>query len=105
MEKLQQAVAEIPSIIGKGIILGSKNYWQQIEYLYTGLNEIKPSMIEEATKNARQAAEKFARDSDSKVGKIKSASQGLFSIQNRDVNTGNIKKARVVNTVVFYLED
>lgn len=105
LEKLQEAVAAIASIIGKGIILGSKNYWQQIEYLYTGLNEIKPSMIEEATKNARQAAEKFARDSDSKVGKIKSASQGLFSIQDRDINTGHVKKVRVVNTIMFYLED
>lgn len=105
LEKLQNAVADIQTIISKGIILGSKNYWQQIEYLFTGLNDIKPDMIEEATKNAREAAEKFARDSDSEVGKIKSASQGLFSIQNRDVNTGNIKKVRVVNTVVFYLED
>ena len=105
IDKLHKAVAGIPSIIGKGIILGSKNYWQQVEYLYTKLNEIKPDMIEEATRNAREAAEKFARDSDSKVGKIKSANQGLFSIQNRDINTGHIKKVRVVNTVVFYLED
>lgn len=105
LAKLQDAVADISSIIGQGIILGSKNYWQQIEYLYTGLNDIKPDMIEEATKNAREAAEKFARDSGSKVGKIKSASQGLFTIQDRDVNTGHIKKVRVVNTVVFYLED
>jgi hypothetical protein len=103
--KLQEAVEDISSIIGQGIILGSKNYWQQIEYLYTDLNSIKPDMIEEATHNAREAAEKFARDSGSKVGKIKSASQGLFTIQDRDVNTGHIKKVRVVNTVVFYLED
>ena len=105
IDKLHEAVAKIPSIIGKGIILGSKNYWQQIEYMYTKLNDIKPDMIEEATRNAREAAEKFARDSDSKVGKIKSANQGLFSIENRDINTGHIKNVRVVTTVVFYLED
>ena len=105
IEKLHKTLAQVTSIISKGIILGSKNYWQQVEYMYTRLNDIKPEMIEEATKNARAAAEKFARDSESKVGKIKSANQGLFSIQNRDINTGHIKKVRVVNTVVFYLED
>jgi hypothetical protein len=105
IDKLHNSLGQITSIVSKGIILGSKNYWQQVEYLYTKLNEIKPGMIEEATRNARKAAEKFARDSDSKVGKIKSASQGLFSIQNRDINTGHIKKVRVVSTVVFYLED
>jgi hypothetical protein len=105
IDKLHRALDRVPSLIGQGIILGSKNYWQQVEYLYTKLNEIKPPMIEEATKNAREAAEKFARDSDAKVGKIKSATQGLFSISNRDINTGHIKKVRVVSTVVFYLED
>ena len=105
IEKLHKTFEKAPSLISKGIIIGSKNYWQQIEYLYTKLNDIKPAMIEEATLNAREAAEKFARDSQSKVGKIKSASQGLFTIENRDVNTGHIKKVRVVNTVVFYLED
>jgi len=105
IEKLHNTLGQISTIIGEGIILGSKNYWQQVEYIYTKLNEIKPDMIEEATKNAREAAEKFARDSESKVGKIKSANQGLFSIQNRDINTGHIKKVRVVNSVVFYLED
>ncbi|HSG68354.1 MAG TPA: SIMPL domain-containing protein [Bacteroidales bacterium] len=105
IKKLHETLEQIPSLISKGIIMGSKNYWQQIEYLYTRLNDIKPAMIEEATKNAREAAEKFARDSESKVGKIKSASQGLFSIENRDINTGHIKKVRVVNSVVFYLED
>lgn len=103
--KLEDTEGKIGDIIGKGIIIGSKNYWQQIEYLYTKLNEIKPDMIEEATINAREAAEKFARDSGSKVGKIKTATQGLFSIENRDINTSHIKKVRVVTTVEFYLED
>jgi hypothetical protein len=105
IDKLHKTLDMIPSIVSKGIILGSKNYWNQIEYMYTKLNEIKPDMIEEATKNAREAAEKFARDSDSDVGKIKTASQGLFTIVNRDISTGHIKKVRVVNTIKFYLRD
>lgn len=62
-------------------------------------------MIEEATKNARQAAEKFAKDSDSKLGKIRHANQGQFSISDRDANTPYIKKVRVVTTIDYSLED
>ena len=60
---------------------------------------------EEATKNARATAEKFASDSDSKLGKIKNANQGQFSIVDRDSNTPDIKRVRVVTTVDYYLED
>jgi hypothetical protein len=103
--KLHRALGNSSSLIGEGIVLESKNQWQGIEYLYTELNEIKPGMIEEATKNAREAAQKFAQDAGSKVGKIKSASQGLFTISDRDINTGYIKNVRIVTTVDFYLED
>ena len=72
---------------------------------YEGLNEIKPQMIEEATKNAREVAEKFAKDSDSKIGKIKSANQGTFSIEARDSNTPYIKRVRVVTSVTYYLNN
>jgi hypothetical protein len=62
-------------------------------------------MIEEATKNAREVAIKFAEDSQSELGKIKRASQGLFSIEPRDNSTPHIKKVRVVSTVEYYLSD
>ena len=62
-------------------------------------------MIEEATRNAREAAQKFATDSDSKLGKIKSARQGQFEITDRDANTPYIKKVRVVTGLDYYLED
>ena len=60
-------------------------------------------MIEEATKNARAAAEQFANDSDSRLGKIRSANQGQFSIENRDSNTPYIKKIRVVTSITYEL--
>ena len=62
-------------------------------------------MIAEATKAAREAADKFAADSHSRLGKIKNATQGQFSIENRDPYTPYLKKVRVVSTIVFYLED
>jgi hypothetical protein len=105
ISKLHTARGNISSLIGEGIVLESKNQWQGVEYLFTRLNEIKPAMIEEATKNAREAAQKFAQDAGSKVGKIKSASQGLFTITDRDINTGYIKNVRIVTTIDFYLED
>ncbi len=76
-----------------------------IDYEYTALNEIKPDMIAEATKNAREAAAQFAEDSGSKVGKMKTASQGQFSIESQSSSTPFIKKVRVVSTIVYYLED
>ena len=62
-------------------------------------------MIAQATQAARQAGEKFAKDSDSNLGKIKSATQGQFSIEDRDSNTPYIKNVRVVSYIEFYLED
>ncbi|MCK4826339.1 SIMPL domain-containing protein [bacterium] len=105
INKLQKALSESLELMSKGILLGSKNTWRPIEYIYTGLNELKPSMIEEATKNAREVAEKFARDSDSQVGEIRIARQGLFTINDRDANTPQIKIVRVVSTISFQLED
>ena len=75
-----------------------------INYEYTALNDIKPTMIAEATKNARDAAARFAEDSGSKVGKMKTASQGQFSIEDQSA-TPFLKKVRVVTTIVYYLED
>ena len=105
IEKLQSALTSSLELISKGILINSKNSWQPIQYSFSGLNQIKPSMIEEATRNAREVAEKFAKDSNSKVGKIKNAQQGQFSISDLDQNTGYVKVVRVVSTIDYYLED
>jgi len=92
--------------LGKqGIAITGEDYQSKTVFLYTKLNEIKPAMIEEATQNARAVAEKFAQDSKSRLGKIRSASQGQFSIDDRDSNTPYIKKVRVVSTLEYYLSD
>ena len=92
------------SELGKqGIVFSGGNYQSTTEYLFTRLNEAKPGMIEEATRKAREVAEKFASDSKSTLGKIRKASQGQFSINARDKNNPHIKKVRVVSTVEYYL--
>ena len=81
-------------------------------YIFNGLNEIKISMIEQATKNATAAGQQFAKDADARLGKIKNASQGVFSIESRDPTDSwssnerqSInKKVRVVATITFYLK-
>lgn len=88
---------------GIAVVAGDYNY--QTTYEYTDLNGIKPEMIAEATRNAREAADKFAEDSQSELGKIKTASQGQFSISDRDQYTPNIKTVRVVTSITYYLED
>lgn len=103
MVKLQTEQAKLYE---KGIPVGMGENWSYpTVYSFTGLNDIKPAMIEEATINARQAAEKFAKDSNSKLGKIKNATQGQFSVSDRDSNTPYIKNVRVVTNVVYYLKD
>ncbi|MBR5274819.1 MAG: SIMPL domain-containing protein, partial [Bacteroidales bacterium] len=62
-------------LLKKGIVTDGNSWENPVEFKYEGLNEIKPTMIEEATMNAREAAEKFAKDSDSRLGKIKTANQ------------------------------
>ena len=105
VDKLKKSLTESLTLMSKGVILGSKNTWRPIEYIFTGLNELKPVMIEEATKNAREVAQKFAMDSNSRVGQIRIARQGLFTINDRDQNTPEIKIVRVVSTIDFQLEN
>ena len=102
---VKAAMEEANRLVGQGIVLTPESWQSPTEFLYTGLNSIKPEMIEEATKNARQAAQKFAEDSGSRVGKIRQAQQGYFSISNRDRNSPDMKKIRVVTTVQYYLVD
>ena len=93
-------------LLKKGIVAGGGNQWENpVEFRYEGLNVIKPAMIEEATRNARETANKFAKDSGSRLGKIKTANQGTFTIEDRDSNTPYIKKVRVVTSVTYYLKN
>lgn len=104
VDKVRQLMPRMGELMKEGIAISPNEYGNSVQYQFTSLNKIKPKMIEDATRNAREAAEKFAKDSDSKLGKIKTAQQGLFSIEDRDSYTPYIKKVRVVTTVDFFLE-
>ncbi|RLA20649.1 MAG: hypothetical protein DRQ62_10315 [Gammaproteobacteria bacterium] len=105
IKRVREMMNSLSELGRSGIAFTGNNYQSQTKYIFTRLNEVKPEMIEEATKQARVVAQKFAADSQSKLGKIRKASQGQFSISARDQNNPHIKKVRVVSTVEYYLSD
>lgn len=105
VDKVRELIKKQTELLRNGIAIVAGDYNYQTYYEYTDLNSIKPEMIAEATANARQAADKFAEDSHSELSKIKTASQGQFSIEDRDQYTPFIKTVRVVTYITYYLED
>ncbi|MFD2190702.1 SIMPL domain-containing protein [Pistricoccus aurantiacus] len=101
---VKAALPKTSQLVREGVLL-SPNYEYRTEFLFTDLERIKPEMIAEATADARRAAQQFAEDSGSRVGAIKRASQGYFSIEDLDSYTPDIKKIRVVTTIDYALED
>ncbi len=97
VRKMQQTLET--DLINQNILASS---WA--DYQYMGLNEIKPSMIAESLENARTAANEFAKNSHSHIGKMRTASQGYFEVEDLDENTPQVKKVRVVTTVEYYLK-
>lgn len=111
IDAMIKASQNVSQLIREGVVLGQPNggYNPAPQYMFTKLNDVKPEMIAEATKNARASAEQFAKDSGQKVGQIRSANQGVFEIQPRDPNISETetpdKSVRVVTTVEYYLAD
>jgi hypothetical protein len=120
VDKIAKAGQQTAELVQAGIVVGG-GFGQGIKYVFNGLNALKPDMITEATRNARASADRFAADSGSQVGSIRSANQGFFSISAADGSAagngaeegpgsggGNpdasiMKKVRVVATVDYYL--
>jgi uncharacterized protein len=108
IKRAQNAVKRQFELVRRGVVLEEGS---GMAYTFTKLNDIKPQMVAEATKDARASAEQFAQDSGTSVGAIKNATQGYFEINARDGDNGGgwgvsdtpYKKVRVVTTVNFYL--
>ena len=103
VDSIMNTVQLTNQLVEAGVILNNNN----VTYLYTNLSSVKAPMLDEALTNAKASALQFARKSESKVGRIKSANQGLFTITSPDPNVGDAnsidKKVRVVTTVQFFL--
>lgn len=103
IDTLRSAIQRSGELVKQGVAL-VQNYEARTQYLFTGLEKIKPEMIAHATRDARRAAEQFAKDSGANVGAIRNAQQGFFSIEDRDPFSPEIKSIRVVTTVQFFLD-
>lgn len=105
VEKVIELMKKQILLMKQGVNIGSEyGYGSEASFEYTDLNKIKPEMIEEATRNARAVAQKFAEDSESELGGIRNANQGQFSISSDDT-TPHIKNIRVVTTIDYILKN
>lgn len=102
--EVKAAMEASDKLVQRGIALTGGEYSSRAQFLFTGLNEIKPGMIQEANRAARKAAEQFANDSQAQVGTIRHAVQGPFEINDVDPSSPDRKIVRVVTTVDFYLQ-
>jgi hypothetical protein len=98
------AMQQSGELVGQGVAL-VRSYDAQTQFMFTSLDALKPQMIAEATRDARRAARQFADDSRSRVGGIRTAQQGYFSISDRDPFSPERKIVRVVTTVEYFLAD
>ncbi len=103
VQATRTALQDAADLVSQGVVL-TPGWGQSAQFIFTGLEEIKPEMIAEATADARRAAARFAADSEARVGAIRSARQGFFSINERDSSTPEIKLVRVVTTIEYVLD-
>lgn len=100
VDLVKSASKETLLLVKKGVTL---NY-NSINFEFSDLNSVKPEMLGEAIKNAREAAEQFAKDSGSSIGKISRGNQGVFDISEKDPGSPEYKKIRVVSSLRFLLK-
>lgn len=104
VQRVKHVISQTGELVSQGVLL-AQTYEHRTEFLFTGLNEIKPEMIAAATADARAAADQFAHDAQAEVGSIRNAQQGYFSIEDLDAYTPDVKKVRVVTNIQFYLQE
>ncbi len=105
VDKIRSIISRQGELLKQGVAIIDGGYENPIEYEYTGFNEIKPEMMKEAIANAQSTAQQFAENCNSDLGKIITATQGQFTISDRDNNSPHIKKIRVVSTITYSLKD
>jgi uncharacterized protein len=111
VEKLADASKSVGDLLKSGVVFSSDSYNAGPSYIFTKIADLKGEMLTEATKRAREAADKFAQESGANVGAIQSANQGIIEI-NPAVEIPNDrpekqidKKVRVVTTITYFLKD
>jgi len=119
VDNIQKVSRMTDELLKAGVVISNRNeYDASVKFIFTKLNDIKPAMLTEATRNAKNAAIQFAKESNTKLGNLRKASQGLFSIIDRDefltgqtdgayypMSSGDLfKKVRVVVNVDYSIK-
>jgi hypothetical protein len=76
MKRIEAVSSKTSELINSGIELASNS----VQYTYSELPSLKHSLIESATKDARERAEKIVKQGNGDIGKLKNASMGVFQI-------------------------
>lgn len=111
VEKISKAAKGISELLSQGLIFSSDSYNSGPTFMFTKLNDLKPELLTEATKRAKEAALKFATESGSKVGKIQNANQGIIEVNpaieipNESGDKQIDKNVRVVTTITYFIKD
>jgi uncharacterized protein len=111
VQKLADSARAVGDLLKSGVVFSSDSYNAGPSFIFTKINDLKGEMLTEATKRAREAAEKFATESGAKVGDIQSANQGIFEVSpaveipNDRPEKQLDKKVRVVTTITYFLGD
>ncbi len=104
VDVVKKAIQAADTLLEKGVTLAGHEFDEKPQFIFDGVNQIKPDMIKDATASARASAEQFALDSGSKVGRMRRATQGVLEIEDRDPASPEWKTLRVVTTVDFFLD-
>lgn len=100
VDLVKSASKETLLLVKKGVTMNQNS----VDFRFSDINSIKPEMLGEAIKNARETAEQFAKDSGSSIGGIARGNQGVFDITDKDPGSPEFKKIRVVSTLRFLLK-
>ncbi len=109
--RISKAASGASSLLSQGVVLASGDSSSEPSFLFTKLNDLKPQLLTEATQKAREAAQKFAQESGSKVGSIQNANQGVIEVNpaieipNESGDKQIDKKVRVVTTITYFIKD
>jgi hypothetical protein len=111
VDKLQDSARMIGDLLKSGVVFSADAYNAGPSFIFTGVNDLKGEMLTEATKRAKEAADKFATESGAHVGDIQSANQGIIEITpaieipNDRPEKQVQKKVRVVTTITYFLTE
>ena len=99
VDAVKAASKETLSLVKKGVTLSQNS----ISFEFSDINSVKPEMLSESIKNAKDTAKRFADESGASLGSVARGNQGVFDITEKDPGSPEYKKIRVVSTLRFLL--